>query len=222
MIGFEGGCLTSEALNCNLLACQFENRCSFCRSLRLDSSSAAFMALAGPQLQSLDASSQSGSSDGWLPDFAEMTAMTSLELSGYHFSAEIPPLQGSLLPNLVKLSLHNCKRLPQCFIRAGALTSLGILEIIGDVSFHHEHQSDDAAAAVEVQRLKSLGDTVINLPELTYISGNSNLFHCGMVDSLREWNRGQFKTEGTDSASQRFWWDKSTRRYSSKRSQKLC
>ena len=160
---------------------------SFGRSLKLDDSSAAFMARAGPQLLSLDCARRPDDSDIQHPAYAEMTALTRMKLSGFPCPANSPPLPGLLLPNLVELSLINCSCLPQYLIRAGALTSLRKLDITGEVSFHPEHQSDDSSAAVEVQRLKSLGDIVTSLPSLTHISGNSNLFHCGMVDSLRDW-----------------------------------
>ena len=146
------------------------------------------MALAGPQLQSLDAIYRYFSGLR-LPNFAEMTALTEMTLSGYQCPANFPLPQGLLLPNLTELSLTNCWHLPRLLITPGALTSLKFLRLQGGKPPSDEQQADDSSAAVEVQRARSLGDTILSLPSIRSVWGDCDLFCHSATESLQGWVR---------------------------------
>lgn len=155
-----------------------------------------FIPLARPELLSFICSHPCGDADHLpdIPTISQLTRLTRLELANYHCTADLAPLRGLGLRELV---LILCPQIPEAVIVPGALPDLQTLRIVeervhaDEEAYKYDLQHPHSAGYLEAHHLCRLGAIIFDHPSIRQVSGNCRLFALGMAEGLRGWKKSQ-------------------------------
>ena len=171
-----------------------------CRTLRLHAVDldVIFILLAGPDLLSLEMTSDEGNKRYELPwrmltPIANLSALTRLQLSRYKRNTRLTTLQHL---NLQELNLHSCPGAAEAILLPGTMTTLQKLHIWEDrpsqpndlEAYNKDLADTESEGHQSAQKLHQLGQVLFSLPSLVQVSGLCPLFSCAMAEGLENWS----------------------------------